>query len=222
MLLLTLIWLAIIDSINPTTIAIAILIIFSNASWFGWVYTSGVLLTTWIQGITFYLGAKNLLYYLLNWQNIAYTKWLLIITGIGVFLYGLNLWNYRYKTPKEHNFKISSSRKYSNFIKYLILGSITTFADMPTAFLLIIATVKLQEADVNSVVAILYLFVYAIIYVFPIIVLIALYTLQQERMKMWLGGRLKSIYARLNIALSVIMVALGIFIFAKGISMFII
>lgn len=221
MLLITLILLAVVDSINPSIIAVAILVIFYNGAWSSWAYISGVFLTTWIQGMAFYFCAENLLYHALSWQDIPYANWLLTITGIGVIFYGLNFWKHRYKTPREQKWQLSSSPRYSNFIKYLMLGSAITLADMPAAFLLVIAAVKLQQADVNSVVAMLYICVYAIIYVFPIIALTAIGTLQQERMRSWLSGRFNSIYVRLNIALSVTMVALGIFILAKGISMFI-
>jgi cytochrome c biogenesis protein CcdA len=217
MLLLILIWLAFLDSINPTSISVAIFLCFYNGVVASSFYTSGVFVTTWIQGILFYLGAQTLLPHIPSWRNIPYANWILSIIGIAVILYGLSFWKKKYQPPSKSKLQLSSDAKYTNFMKYIILGIGITTVELPSAFFLIIAAAKVQQVGVNNITALLYFFVYAVIYVLPMIGLIAAYAWQTERIKSWLSGRFNSIYIKLNIVLSFTMVALGIFILTIGV-----
>lgn len=217
MLLLTLIWLAFLDSINPTCIALAIFLLFYNSVVASSAYTSGVFIIIWLQGIAFYLGAQTLLSRILSWQNIPYANWLISIIGIAITCYGLSLWKSRYQPLSKKKLQVSSGTKYTNFVKYLILGISATIVELPSSFFQVIAAANVQQAGVNNIAALLYFFVYAVIYVLPLIGLIAAYAWQSEFIKSWLSGRLNSIYVRLNIAVSLTMVALGILLFIIGV-----
>jgi cytochrome c biogenesis protein CcdA len=218
MLTLTVVSLAIVDSINPTIIAGSILLILYRGAWAGWAYIIGVLLTTWFQGIALYFGASHLLHQIL-WLNIPHAQWILIVVGLGVIAYGLHCWKHRYNTPGNKKWRSPSSVKYTSYIKDIILGSATTLAETPTALFLVIAALEVQQAGVNAFVALLYFCLYAALYTLPVVALTGIAAWQEKRLKSWFSGRLNSIYIRLNIGFSIAMVALGILIFATGLSL---
>lgn len=213
---LTIFWLALIDSMNPTIIAITIALILYKNTWGVWGFIHGVFLTTLFQLLLLYLGLSRLLNITSN-KNSHNVHWFLILIGLGMLLYGWYLWQHRYHVPTVHTLKNFSSFNYTNYLKFILLGSVTTWAEAPTAFLLILAVVELKKLQIDPIFTLLYFILYALIYTLPIIALNITAIWQEKRLKIWLSKRLNWLYIRLNIVISLSVLALGIFCLAIGV-----
>lgn len=216
MLTLTIFWLAIIDSINPTIIAIAIVLLIYKGIRAIRVYTISVFATTLIQAFALYFGLDELLKQT-SWQNLSAGGWLLILVGGGIIVYGLNSWKHRHEIPNTKKWQSVSSLEHISYIKYIIIACATTLVETPTAFLLFIAVLEVQNFSVNPIFALLYFCLYSLIYTLPVIVITVISTWQEKQLKKWLSSRINMIYIRMNIVLSLSLIALGLFILATGI-----
>ncbi len=82
----------------------------------------------------------------------------------------------------------------------------------PGAFLLIFAVIEVKKMPVNLMFMLFYLMLYALIYTLPIIALNLAAIWQERRLKIWLSRRKNWLYIRLNILLSLSLLALGVFV----------
>ncbi len=99
MITLTIISLALIDSINPPEIAIAIAILLYKGIGEVWGFIHGIFLTIFAQLLFLYFGLGKLLD-LISKNNLFNPSWTLILLGIGITTYGCYLWQHRYQIPK--------------------------------------------------------------------------------------------------------------------------
>lgn len=217
MLTLTILWLAFIDSINPTPIAIAILIFLYRGTRGVWAYVYGIFLTTLVQSFVFYFGLSEL-QEIISRQHLSSVNWgwLLILVGGMVSAYGLYRWCHRKEIPNLRRWDSLPPLDYANRLKFLAFGSATTLAETPGAFLLILAIIEIRKLATPFVFLPFYLGLYATIYTLPIIALNFAAIWQERRLKIWLSRRKNWIYIRLNILLSLSLLALGVFCLALG------
>ncbi|MDY7047305.1 MAG: GAP family protein [Microcystis panniformis WG22] len=217
MLTLTILWLAFIDSINPTPIAIAILIFLYRGTGGVWAYVYGIFLTTLVQSFVFYFGLSGL-QEIISRQHLSSVNWgwLLILVGGMVSAYGLYRWCHRKEIPNLRRWDSLPPLDYANRLKFLAFGSATTLAETPGAFLLILAIIEIRKLATPFVFLPFYLGLYATIYTLPIIALNFAAIWQERRLKIWLSRRKNWIYIRLNILLSLSLLALGVFCLALG------
>ncbi|AFY54603.1 Protein of unknown function (DUF2910) [Rivularia sp. PCC 7116] len=217
MLTLKIFWLAIIDSVNPTIIAIAIVLLICRGVRAIRAYTISVFATTVVQAFTVYFGLDKLLHQI-SWQNIFGGEWLLMLLGLGIIFYGLNGWKYRHEMPNTQKWHLSaSSPQRINYIKYIIIAGATTLLETPTAFLLFIAVLEVQKSSANLIFASLYFCLYSFVYTLPIILITLLSIWQEKQLKIWLSSKLNNIFIGVNILFCLSLIAIGIFIFATGV-----
>ena len=216
MLILTILGLALIDSINPTPIAVAILILLYRGAWGVWAYIYGIFLATLAQSFVLYFGLSKLLD-IISGNNLLNSGWVLIVIGGGLSIYGLSRWQQRYEVPNRKKWTPLSSFSYTNHIKCMVLGIAMTLAETPGAFLLIFAVIEVKKIGMNAIFLLLYFALYAVIYTLPIIILNVAAIWQKKRLEIWLNRRLKSLYIRLNIGINLSLIALGIFLFVIGV-----
>lgn len=219
MLILTIIWLAIVDSINPTLIAINVILIISQNTKNVLAYIFGVFVTTIMQQLTLYFGLDKLLNKTL-WHTVL-NGWLLAFIGASLIVYGLYFWRNRYNTPNLEKWDSLSSFSFSNHIKYIIFGCATTIAETPTAFLLVFAVVEVQKLSTNIIWTLIYFCVYAVFYILPLILITIISIWYKNKFKKWLTTQLNLIFIRLNICLSLSLLAIGAFVLATGIKLLI-
>jgi len=217
MLTLTILWLAFIDSINPTPIAIAILIFLYRGTRGVWAYVYGIFLTTLVQSFVFYFGLSEL-QEIISRQHLSSVNWgwLLILVGGMVSAYGLYRWCHRKEIPNLRRWDSLPPLDYANRLKFLAFGSATTLAETPGAFLMILAIIEIRKLATPFVFLPFYLGLYATIYTLPIVALNFAAIWQERRLKIWLSRRKNWIYIRLNILLSLSLLALGVFCLALG------
>ncbi|WP_228009451.1 GAP family protein [Microcystis aeruginosa] len=215
MITLTIISLALIDSINPPEIAIAIAILLYKGIGEVWGFIHGIFLTIFAQLLFLYFGLGKLLD-LISKNNLFNPSWTLILLGIGITTYGYYLWQHRYQIPKIKKSSSLSVFNYTSYLKFFCLGSATILAESPGAFLLIFAVIEVKKIPVNLMFVLFYLMLYALIYTLPIIALNFAAIWQERRLKIWLSRRKNWIYIRLNILLSLSLLALGVFCLALG------
>ncbi|EPF17229.1 hypothetical protein D3800_19435 [Microcystis aeruginosa NIES-298] len=217
MLTLTILWLAFIDSINPTPIAIAILIFLYRGTGGVSAYVYGIFLTTLVQSFVFYFGLSEL-QEIISRQHLSSVNWgwLLILVGGMVSAYGLYRWCHRKEIPNLRRWDSLPPLDYANRLKFLAFGSATTLAETPGAFLLILAIIEIRKLATPFVFLPFYLGLYATIYTLPIVALNFAAIWQERRLKIWLSRRKNWIYIRLNILLSLSLLALGVFCLALG------
>ncbi len=216
MLTLTIVWLALIDSINPTIIAITFVLLLYRGVRAIWAYTFSVFATTVFQAFALYFGLDKLLKQT-SWDNLFLGGWILIIVGGGILVYGLNSWKNRHQMPNMKKWHSVSSLGRFSYIKYIIVGCATTLVETPTAFLLFIAVLEVQKFNVNPIFTTFYFCLYSLVYTLPVILITVISTWQEKQLKKWLISRINMIYIRMNIFLSLSLIALGIVIFATGI-----
>lgn len=219
MLTLTILWLAIVDSINPTLIAITVILIIYQNTKNVLAYIFGVFITTIIQQLTLYFGLDKLLNKTL-WHTVL-NGWLLAFIGASLIVYGLYFWQNRYNTPNLEKWDSLSSFSFSNHIKYIIFGCATTIVETPTAFLLVFAVVEVQKLSTNIIWTLIYFCLYAVFYILPLIIITIISIWYKNKFKKWLTTHLNWIFIRLNICLSLSLLAIGAFVLATGIKLLI-
>jgi cytochrome c biogenesis protein CcdA len=216
MMILTILWLALIDSINPHEIALAITILLYTGAKGVWGFIHGVFLTTLAQLLFLYFGMIKLLE-LISDKNLPHVSGILILIGIAITAYGWHLWQHRFKIPTVATEKIVSSFNYSSYLKFFLLGSFTILAGTPGSFLLVFAVIEVKKLEVSTIFVLVYFGLYALIYTLPMIALNLAAIWQEKRLKRWLNCRLNWFYLRLNMVISLSLIVLGIVCFVMGI-----
>ncbi|CCI01236.1 GAP family protein [Microcystis aeruginosa] len=218
MLTLTILWLAFIDSINPTPIAIAILIFLYRGTRGVWAYVYGIFLTTLVQSFVFYFGLSEL-QEIISRQHLSSVNWgwLLILVGGMVSAYGLYRWCHRKEIPNLRRWDSLPPLDYANRLKFLAFGSATTLAETPGAFLLILAIIEIRKLATPFVFLPFYLGLYATIYTLPIILLNLAGIWQKKPLETWLSRHFKLLYLILNITISLSLIAFGVFFLTMGV-----
>lgn len=218
MLTLTILWLAFIDSINPTPIMIAILIFLYRGNRGVWAYIYGVFLTTFVQSFVFYFGLSGL-QEIISRKHLSSVSWgwLLILVGGVVSSYGLYRWCHRKEIPNLKRWDSLPSLDYANRLKFVAFGSAITLAETPGAFLLVLAIIEIRKLATPLVFLPFYLGLYATIYTSPIILLNLAGIWQKKRLETWLSRNFKSLYLVLNNTISLSLIAFGIFFLTMGV-----
>jgi cytochrome c biogenesis protein CcdA len=211
MLIYKIIWLALVDSINPNLITVAIALLLSQNIGALWAYIYGVFFTTLAQTLLVYFGLDKLLSKTL-FQNQSVASSILVLIGGALIILGLYYWQHRNILPGAKTFK------HTNYIKYIFLGSAITLAETPTAFLLLLAVVEVKKINSNIILTLTYFCIYAALYILPLLAIALTANWQEKRLKTWLNRRFSSIYRYMNILLSFSLLTIGSFILAIGIS----
>lgn len=160
-LFITLFGLAVVDSINTSTIWLVILILLTARRPIatGWAYTAGAMSLFFIFAITLFLGAATAGTFV---EDISVWMRRLILVALTVFFVVMAV--RRLKTRVR---KMPVAPKWVNPLMALPLGLIATLSDLPNAFPLFIAVERLIASGVDNITGVAILAGYTVIYALP-------------------------------------------------------
>ncbi|WP_013320574.1 GAP family protein [Gloeothece verrucosa] len=213
-LTLIVIWLGLIDSINPSLIVIAFFLLLSREKLWG--YILGIFLAILLQFFVLDLGLEKVAK-IFSWAKFIHWELIMIFLGGILIVYGFYSLRQKFQLPKSDHWQCptksfhdaSSSLKLTTHFKDLLLGGMTTLAEAPMGFLQVLVVVEIQRFNVNPLLTHVYFIIYSLLYTLPIILLNVLALCYAKPFKSWVQGRLQSLYVRINIALNVTFIALG-------------
>lgn len=178
--------LAIVDSLNPFTVAIHVFLLTTkNPLPKAIFHIIGIYLMYLIGGVLIFLGLDLVIREFLSIPNIQLIRYIVgFLLGIGIIFFG-------YKKYKAgfHETNISKNIPI-NPIYCLFLGFFSTIGDIPTAFpffiaLGIVKNMGFNTLDANTIIALLF---YVFIYVLPLIILTSLLAFRQSSSLLWKIG----------------------------------
>jgi len=182
----------VIDSLNPFTIALHILLlgILKNVNRIS-IYVLGILIVYLVGGIAIFTGLSAVFDYL-GKQFESIPDFMLygieLILGIILVVYGITEWR---KSSEQK--QVSKNLDVSTWA-LISLGAGGTLTDLPTAIPYLGFIAKMTEMKVDIVIGIAFLFVYCIIYISPLLLIWVLYLKFQDRIK----DKMESIVKRIE------------------------
>jgi cytochrome c biogenesis protein CcdA len=206
-LLLTLTVLGLLDSLNPSTIITAILLL-STASPLlrTWAFIAGTLVTYLPLGLLLYFGLGFL------GPESPFFAWFRL--GLGVVFVGVAIY-FSFKPMPS----FSQTLGKLNPLAVFGFGIAATLSDFPTAFPYLAATEQLVSAKLSEGVSILLLIAYNVLYILPLILLIGVYMIAKHRLN-GLPQHIESFFTRHGRALVVaFMYPLGFWFVYQGFQM---
>ena len=187
-LLLALFALALLDSLNPVTIAGAVFLLLTprpvprTLS-----FVAGASLAYFAGGVLLYLGLGAVFVRILDYLSGPWVHALLVV--LGVVMVAAGVWMQR-RTPGE-----GSRRHFKNLhpAATFLIGASVTGSDLPTAFPLIIAVERMTQAELGLPGALVALALYLVVYALPLILLLAGYSVLRGGAAAFLRGAEKAI-----------------------------
>ncbi|PPF79918.1 hypothetical protein C5E07_18615 [Pseudoclavibacter sp. RFBJ3] len=183
-----LIGLAVIDSLNLSTIAVVILILLTvqRPVPTGWVYAAGAAVAFFGLTMLVYFGASfagTLVDDLATWMR------RIIFLGFGILfvVFGVR----RFRTRERRGYPLL---RWVNPATAFPLGVVATVADLPNAFPMFFAVERLIDAEVSAPTAVAALAAYTVIYAVPTVIALVLGVLFKDRPR----ERFREVYARLT------------------------
>jgi len=169
-LLLALVALALLDSLNPVTIAGAVFLLLTprpvprTLS-----FVAGAGLAYFAGGVLLYLGLGAVFVRVLDYLSGPWMHGLLVV--LGAVMVATGVWMQRRK-PKE-----GTERPFKNLhpAATFLIGASVTGSDLPTAFPLIIAVERMTQAGLGLPGALAALALYVVVYALPLMLLLAGY-----------------------------------------------
>jgi hypothetical protein len=187
-LLLALFALALLDSLNPVTIAGAVFLLLTprpvprTLS-----FVAGAGLAYFAGGVLLYLGLGAAFVRVLDHLSGPWVHALLVV--LGVVMAAAGVWMQRRK-PRE-----GSRRHFKNLhpAATFLIGASVTGSDLPTAFPLIIAVERMTQAGLGLMGALAALALYVAVYALPLLLLLAGYLVLRGGAAAFLRGAEKAI-----------------------------
>lgn len=187
-LLLALFALALLDSLNPVTIAGAVFLLLtlrpipralSFVAGAGLAYLAG--------GVLLYLGLGAVFVRVLGYLSGPWVHALLVV--LGAVMIAAGVWMQR-RTPKD-----GSRRAFKNLhpAATFLIGASVTGSDLPTAFPLIIAVERMTQTGLGLAGALAALALYVAVYALPLLLLLAGYFVLRGGAAAFLRGAEKAI-----------------------------
>ncbi len=169
-LLLTLLALALLDSLNPVTIAGAVFLLLTPRPVARTIsFVAGACIAYFVGGVLLYLGLGAVFQKVLEYLSGPWVHALLVFVGAGMVVAGA--WMQR-SPPRE-----GAGKKIKNLhpVATFMIGASVTGSDLPTAFPLIVAVERVAQAGFGVVGALAALALYVVVYALPLFVLLAGY-----------------------------------------------
>lgn len=213
-LFITLLGLAIVDSVNTSTIWLVILILLTarRPVATGWAYAAGAMSLFFIFAATIFLGATiagAIVEDVSTWMR------RLIFIALSVFFIVMAV-----RRLKTRIRKMPVAPKWVNPLMAFPLGLIATLSDLPNAFPLFIAVERLISAGVDNIVGMVILGGYTIVYALPTLAILVAGIFFRERimrrlqhfMKRFTAGEVKASWkmSSLYIVLAIICIILAV------------
>lgn len=213
-LFITLLGLAIVDSVNTSTIWLVILILLTarRPVATGWAYAAGAMSLFFIFAATIFLGATiagAIVEDVSTWMR------RLIFIALSVFFIVMAV-----RRLKTRTRKMPVAPKWVNPSMAFPLGLIATLSDLPNAFPLFIAVERLISAGVDNIVGMVILGGYTIVYALPTLAILVAGIFFRERimrrlqhfMKRFTTGEVKASWkmSSLYIVLAIICIILAV------------
>ncbi|MBB2958100.1 GAP family protein [Pseudoclavibacter helvolus] len=187
-LVAALLGLAIVDSLNLSTIAVVILILLTvqRPVATGWVYAAGAVVAFFGLTMLVYFGASfagTLVEDLATWMR------RIIFVGFGVVfvVFGVR----RFRTRERRGYPLL---RWVNPITAFPLGMVATLADLPNAFPMFFAVERLIDANVPAPAALTALAGYTVVYAIPTVLALVLGIVFKDRPR----DRFREVYDRLT------------------------
>lgn len=187
-LVAALVGLAVVDSLNLSTIAVVILILLTvqRPVATGWVYALGAVVAFFGLTMLVYFGASfagTLIEDLAAWMR------RIIFLGFGVMfvVFGVR----RFRTRERRGYPLL---RWVNPLTAFPLGIVATLADLPNAFPMFFAVERLIDAEVSAPTAVAALAGYTLIYAVPTVLVLVLGILFKDRPR----DRFREVYDRLT------------------------
>lgn len=174
-LLMTIIAIAIVDSINPNAVAVQIyLLSTSKPVARSLAFIAGDFLAAWIAGLLIILGLVPLLTQLLsNFPRII----LLLQLFLGIVFVFLGIF---FPQFDQHSFSAKRLKSLKPFHTF-ILGGVIAFAEAPTALPYLGAIERIVQANLPLYQILGILTIYNLVFVFPLVILLLIYLRLQQR-----------------------------------------
>ena len=169
-LLVTLFALALLDSLNPVTIAGAVFLLLTPRPVPRTVsFVAGASLAYFAGGVLLYLGLGAVFERVLDYLSGPWVHALLVL--VGAVMVGFGVWMQR-STPREE-----TRRTFKNLhpAATFLIGASVTGSDLPTAFPLIVAVERVTQSGLGAVGALAALALYVLVYALPLLLLLAGY-----------------------------------------------
>ncbi len=185
-LILALVGLALIDSINVSTIWIVVVILLGarRPAATGWAYAAGAFLTFLIFTFLLFFGltvAEGWLTELTLWMR----RILFSVMTIAFIVLGVR----KFKSRPRRGYGLPA---WVNAWSAFPLGLVATISDIPNAFPMFLAVERLVDANIAPATAAIVLAGYTAIYALPTIVVLVLGLIFKDRLR----SRLQSLYDR--------------------------
>ncbi|WP_424467239.1 GAP family protein [Pseudoclavibacter helvolus] len=187
-LIAALVGLAVVDSLNLSTIAVVILILLTvqRPVATGWVYAAGAVVTFFGLTMLVYFGASfagTLVEDLASWMR------RIIFVGFGMLfvVFGVR----RFRTRERRGYPLL---RWVNPLSAFPLGVVATIADLPNAFPMFFAVERLIDAEVAAPTAVAALAGYTVIYAVPTVLALVLGIVFKGRPR----DRFREVYDRLT------------------------
>jgi len=174
----TLLLLALLDSLNPITIAATVFLLLTphpvtrTAT-----FLAGACLAYFAGGVLLYLGLGAVFERLLDYLSGPWIHVLLV--GVGVLMVAVAVWMDR-SPPREGASGKARIKSLHPALTFLI-GANVTASDLPTAFPLIAAVERMTSAGLETPAALVALALYVLVYAVPLLLLLAGYLLLRGR-----------------------------------------
>jgi hypothetical protein len=187
-LLLALFALALLDSLNPVTIAGAVFLLLTPRPVPRTIsFVAGACLAYLGGGVLLYLGLGAVFVRVLDYLSGPWVHALLVV--LGAVMVAAGVWMQR-RTPRE-----GSRRAFKNLrpVATFLIGASVTGSDLPTAFPLIIAVERMTQAGLGLPGALAALALYVVVYALPLLLLLAGYLVLRGGAASFLQGAEKAI-----------------------------
>jgi cytochrome c biogenesis protein CcdA len=174
-LLMTIIAIAIVDSINPNAVAVQIyLLSTSKPVARSLAFIAGDFLAAWIAGLLIILGLVPLLTQLLS--NFPHIILLLqLFLGIVFVFFGIFFPQF-----EQHSFSTKRLKSLKPLHTFL-LGGVIAFAEAPTALPYLGAIERIVQANLPLYQILGILTIYNLVFIFPLVILLLIYLRLQQR-----------------------------------------
>ena len=175
-LALTLVGLALIDSVNVSTLKTVaiILLVARRPTATGWMYAIGALVSFMALAFALYFGAQAASEVVAEF-SLWVRRIIYVVLAVAFVVFGVR----KLKTRQRGG--IPKLPAWINPYTGILLGALATVADIFNAFPLFLALDRIVEVDVSAGTAVLTLVVYSLIYILPTFALLGLGLIYRKR-----------------------------------------